>query len=458
MAFYDWRPYVSVAARRNKARKEMEKLRKKGVEIQPVELTGRAIARSFWGKGWCDHLESFSDFENRLPRGRTYVRNGSVCHLEIQAGRVEAFVSGSALYKVAIEIEPLAAAGWKAVKEKCRGQIGSMLELLQGRLSDNVMAVVSDRHSGLFPQPGEIKLDCSCPDWATMCKHVAAALYGVGSLLDSRPELLFILRGVDASELIAAEVALPAGVGSTEGALAAQGLSAIFGIDLEDAPVAQGPAPAQASSSSPRRRSTVPPAPMPGKSARKPASKPTGKTALKVGAKIGKNANKNANGKNGPRLYEKSEKKPAAKKAPKITAKTPTRKIPPKSIADILPPHLAKAYLEATRQFTQKAIALAKSPKAAARKSKPANKPVAQRAAQRAPRPRLNPVFNPDAPTGAAIARLRAQAGLSELQFARALGVSTATVQRWETATGSLRLYARPLDALARLQEKLSSR
>ena len=238
VSFYSWAPYVPVAARRAKARKEVEKLRKKGVEIQPVELEGRAIARSFWGKGWCKHLESFSDFENRLPRGRTYVRNGSGCHLESKAGRIEAFVSGSSLYKIAIAIEPLADAAWEAVKEKCRGQIGSMLELLQGRLSDNVMAVVSDRRSGLFPQPGEIKLDCSCPDWATMCKHVAAALYGVGSLLDSRPELLFILRGVDASELIAAEVALPAGAVPAEGALAEAGLSAIFGIDLEDAPLA----------------------------------------------------------------------------------------------------------------------------------------------------------------------------------------------------------------------------
>ncbi len=176
MAFFGWRPYVPVAERRAKAWKAVEKLRKKGKDIQPVELSGRSIAASFWGKGWCDHLESFSDFSNRLPRGRTYVRNGSVCHLEIQTGRIEALVSGSELYKVAITIKPLPGKTWTAIKTKCQGQVGSVLELLQGKLSDHVMEVVSDRARGLFPQPGEIELKCSCPDWATMCKHVAAVL------------------------------------------------------------------------------------------------------------------------------------------------------------------------------------------------------------------------------------------------------------------------------------------
>jgi len=56
---------------------------------------------------------------------------------------------------------------------------------------------------GLFPSPAEIKLSCSCPDWADMCKHVASALYGVGARLDQKPQLLFVLRGVDENELIA---------------------------------------------------------------------------------------------------------------------------------------------------------------------------------------------------------------------------------------------------------------
>ena len=181
----------------------------KGKDIQPVTIDGRTIARSFWGKGWCDHLESFSDYANRLPRGRTYVRNGSVCHLDIRPGRIEAIVSGSELYNIVIHIKELQATTWASIKNTCSGHIGSMLELLQGKLSDQVMAIVTDRHHGLFPQPGEITLDCSCPGWAGMCKHVAAVLYGVGSRLDSQPELLFLLRDVDAQELIAAEMALP---------------------------------------------------------------------------------------------------------------------------------------------------------------------------------------------------------------------------------------------------------
>ena len=229
-----WAPYVPVARRRANARRQMEKLRGKGKTIEPVEIEGRAIARSFWGKGWCDHLESFSDFENRLPRGRTYVRNGSVCHLAIQPGRIEAIVSGSSLYKVSINIRKLKPTLWRAVKERCSGRIGSMLELLQGKLSDQVMAVVTDRKQGLFPQPNEIELRCNCPDWATMCKHVAAVLYGVGSRLDTRPDLLFLLRDVDPQELISTELSIPT-VAATSDVLAAGQLGDIFGIDLDAA-------------------------------------------------------------------------------------------------------------------------------------------------------------------------------------------------------------------------------
>jgi uncharacterized Zn finger protein len=235
MAFWgEWGRYVPVAERRAKARREMDKLRKKGKNIHPVTIDGRTIARSFWGKGWCDHLESFSDYANRLPRGRTYVRNGSVCHLDIRPGRIEAMVSGSELYNIDIRIKELQAATWTSIKDQCTGRIGSMLELLQGKLSDQVMAIVTDRRHGLFPQPGEITLDCSCPDWAGMCKHVAAVLYGVGSRLDSQPELLFLLRDVDAQELIATEIALPgADAGVTGDALSDDQLGAIFGIDLD---------------------------------------------------------------------------------------------------------------------------------------------------------------------------------------------------------------------------------
>ncbi len=234
MVWREWSPYVPVARRRANALREMGNLRNKGKDIQPVRIEGRTIARSFWGKGWCDHLESFSDYQNRLPRGRTYVRNGSVCHLSIQPGRIEALVSGSELYNTSIRIKKLKPAIWKFVKKKCSGRIGSMLELLQGRLSDQVMAIVTDHARGLFPQPREIELACSCPDWAVMCKHVAAVLYGVGSRLDSRPELLFLLRDVDAQELISTEMAVPRVV-ATGDRLDDDQLGDIFGIDLDGA-------------------------------------------------------------------------------------------------------------------------------------------------------------------------------------------------------------------------------
>ncbi|MCF7955124.1 MAG: SWIM zinc finger family protein [Phycisphaerae bacterium] len=234
MSYYGWRPYVSVAQQRAKARKKMAKLRKQGMDIQPVEIEGRTIARSFWGKGWCDHLESFSDYSNRLPRGRRYARNGSVCHLEIQEGRIEAMVSGSELYKVKINIKPLKQTIWKSIKQRCSGKIGSMLELLQGKLSDQVMSIVADQNEGLMPLPKEISLKCSCPDWAVMCKHVAAVMYGIGNRLDSMPELLFTLRGVNANELIAGNIALPISDTTTAGnTIADDQLSNIFGIEMD---------------------------------------------------------------------------------------------------------------------------------------------------------------------------------------------------------------------------------
>ena len=233
---YGFRRYVPVRERKAKVERETASMRKKGVAVQPVRIEGRLIAHTFWGKAWCDHLESFSDFENRLPRGRTYVRNGSVCHLEIKPGLIHAKVQGSALYTVTIEIEPLGKPAWKDIKRRCTGQISSLLDLLQGRLSDGVMEVVTDREKGLFPSPREIHMECTCPDWAVMCKHVAATLYGVGARLDEKPELLFLLRGVDHEELVSAhaETAVQAAVGSGTGRrIAEKDIGAIFGIEVK---------------------------------------------------------------------------------------------------------------------------------------------------------------------------------------------------------------------------------
>src|SRR6202171_1103746 len=203
MSWYEWRPYVPVAERRRQAQSKLKKLKKKGESIAPVMIEGRTIAKSFWGKSWCANLERYSDYDNRLPRGRTYVRNGSVVDLQIAKGKVLAVVSGSDLYRVTITIAPVTATRWKAICRDCAGSIDSLVELLQGRLSKGVMDRVCREGDGLFPTPKEIKLSCSCPDWADMCKHVAAVLYGVGARFDDKPTLLFELRGVDENQLLA---------------------------------------------------------------------------------------------------------------------------------------------------------------------------------------------------------------------------------------------------------------
>src|SRR5712691_6243549 len=125
MSWYEWAPYVSVAERRRQAERELKKLKKKGQSVAPVAIEGRTIAKSFWGKAWCNNLERYSDYENRLPRGRSYVRNGSVVDLQIAKGEVLAFVSGSELYQIKIGIAPVAARRWKSICPDCAGSIDS---------------------------------------------------------------------------------------------------------------------------------------------------------------------------------------------------------------------------------------------------------------------------------------------------------------------------------------------
>ena len=258
MSWYSFKPYVSVAERRQKAMREIEKRRKKGLAVCPITLTGKLIAKTFWGKAWCENLESYSDFANRLPRGRTYVRNGSVVHLEIQPGKISALVAGSELYSVEITITPLTGAHWESIKHECSGQIGSLVELLQGRLSKSVMEVVTRHDKGLFPKPAEIRMSCSCPDWAGMCKHVAAVMYGVGSRLDEKPDLLFLLRKVDHLELIAGALdsSPVAKSGKLRGkkTIASTDLSDVFGIEMATSETAEGPSEPAAKKSQKRGR------------------------------------------------------------------------------------------------------------------------------------------------------------------------------------------------------------
>ncbi|WP_158927848.1 SWIM zinc finger family protein, partial [Acidisphaera sp. S103] len=198
-----WPAYVSVAERRRNAEREVAKLRKQGTVVSPVKVEGNKIASTFWGKAWCSNLESYRDYESRLPRGRTYVRNGSVIDLRISAHEVIAMVSGSSVYNVKITVGAVPKALWKSICADCSGGIDSLVELLQGRFSKGVMERICRQGTGLFPKPSEIRFSCSCPDGASMCKHVAAVMYGVGTRLDAQPELLFRLRAVSENDLVA---------------------------------------------------------------------------------------------------------------------------------------------------------------------------------------------------------------------------------------------------------------
>lgn len=229
-----WGEYVPVAARRAKAAKSMEARRKKGLPVEPVTVQGLKIAKTFWGKAWCDAMESQADFANRLPRGRTYARNGSVVHLGVGPGEVQAFVSGSELYTVNVRVKPLSAANWKSIRDACAAQPLSALEILQGKLADNVLRLLTRPGDGLIPRSGDFSMSCSCPDSARLCKHVAAVLYGVGARLDHRPELLFTLRGVKHEDLVTEAVRGVTRKKKSAEALAVDdaALGDLFGIDL----------------------------------------------------------------------------------------------------------------------------------------------------------------------------------------------------------------------------------
>ncbi len=240
-----YRPYVSVAQKKTQSARTLARLLKKSKRAaQPVVIEGRKrlLATTFWGRAWCDNLERYADFANRLPRGRTYLRNGSVLDLAIVGGRIEAYVAGSELYQVTIGIAALAKTRWRRVVSRCTGRIGSLVGLLRGELSDDVLAVLTHTRDGLFPEPREMTLACSCPDWAEVCKHVAAVLYGVGIRLDVRPDLFFVLRRVNQAELLSSATA---GAGSRARPAAGKRiadarLSAVFGIELEATPPVRG--------------------------------------------------------------------------------------------------------------------------------------------------------------------------------------------------------------------------
>ena len=317
MSWYrEWRPYVPVATRRARAAAYAKRLAKNQQRaLNPIELTGHKIAATFWGRAWCDNLERYSDYSNRLPRGRTYVRNGSVIDLQIKRGRIESIVSGSEIYRVTIDIHTLSKSTWKEIKRDCSQSITSLIDLLQGRFDRGIMQRLTQSEGGLFPKPREIRMACTCPDWATLCKHVAATLYGVGARLDSAPELLFTLRHVDHLELVgeAAETgklarSLNAGAAAP---LADQDLGELFGIELDSAAAAPQPARRSRAAASAQHSAKK-------HSAQRSAKKAVKKAAAKKPAK--KRAKKSVNKPTAkkPTVSKAAAKKPTVRKATAI--------------------------------------------------------------------------------------------------------------------------------------------
>ena len=286
MGYGGFPPYVSVAARRAKAMRQAEKLKKKLGNLEPVAVAGRTLAKSWWGKSWNQNLERYSDYANRLPRGRSYLSNGMVLDLRIDKEMIKGIVAGTAStpYQITIRIQAISGPAWKRLVEKALGKIETLQTLLEGKFPEDLKELFFAKGAGLFPAPNEIKLDCSCPDWASMCKHVAAVLYGVGARLDTSPELFFTLRGVNMDDLIG-QVARK----ETEKLLSRQpgisgriiqssdnrlsDISALFGVPLTaDAPVAASVEPAK-SSKRPRKVSAKAKSTKP-----KPKKKPSPKT------------------------------------------------------------------------------------------------------------------------------------------------------------------------------------
>jgi uncharacterized Zn finger protein len=311
-------PYVSVAERRAKAEKAIAKATKAGKNFAPITAYRGAVAKSFWGKAWCDNLLAYSDYANRLPRGATYVRNGSVIDLQVNAGEVQARVMGSSLYTVEVNVQPVLAPKWQAICTDCASSIDTLVELLQGKLAKPVMERICTPKTGLFPAPNEIQFSCSCPDSAGMCKHIAAVLYGIGARLDTQPDLLFALRKVNAKDLVA-----QAGSGlsttrkraTSAKVLDDAALADVFGLEMD--------ATADAVTSA-KKPKAVPNPVLKRKTAPKPiatAAKPPAKKAAKAAT---------------PAV--KSAAKPPAKSAVKSPDKSPTKppvKSPAKSVVKV---------------------------------------------------------------------------------------------------------------------------
>ena len=244
MSFWEFPRYVSVGEKQQRSTKKLEQLMKKNKDIKPVIIEGATIAKTWWGKAWNRNLEAYADYSNRIGRGRSYVRCGSVLDLQIQEGNIKALVHGSDSdpYSIVIKIKALEKTIWREIKDFCTGKLDSLQELLMGKFPEALGEIFTAHGKGLFPSPKEIDFDCSCPDWASMCKHVAATLYGIGARLDHDPNLFFLLRKIEIRDLISETIRdktkelLTRAKRKSLRIIEDQDLSSVFGIELDSAP------------------------------------------------------------------------------------------------------------------------------------------------------------------------------------------------------------------------------
>ena len=317
MSYWGYPRYVSVAEKRAKAARKLKQLKKKNPGIQPIVLEGQAIAKTWWGKSWNLNLERYADYSNRIGRGRSYVRHGAVLDLQISAGQVNSLVQGSRTkpYTVTIKIKGITKEIWKNMKAACAGKLDSLPELLSGKFPKALGEVFTAQGRGLFPSPQEIGFDCSCPDWASMCKHVAATLYGIGTRLDDEAGLFFKLRKVKIDDLIQQALKdqsyklLEKAEKMSPGKIAESDLAGMFGIDMEETMDLDLPEAVKKVSGA-------------GKKSRKAPKQSKTKTAKRKPA-IKTPAKKKANQRSSKTSASKKRVKPAAIKA---RAKTPIKK------------------------------------------------------------------------------------------------------------------------------------
>ena len=201
-SYYDY-SYTTMDDLKRLAKKSTERLTKKGLILEPVHLVGNKIAKNWWGISWIDNLEKYSDYINRLPRGKKYLKSDCILDLKIKKGRIDAIVQGSSSkpYEVCVHIKVLNKEKIEDIVQLCENRIESIENLINGKFPDTLKEVFIGKN-GLFPSPNEIEFDCSCPDYASLCKHVASVLYAIGAKFDTDPRLFFELRGIDVNQFI----------------------------------------------------------------------------------------------------------------------------------------------------------------------------------------------------------------------------------------------------------------